>query len=151
MKLQTLFMLLLAVSLIFIIAGSIVADFNKYYDMNATTTDIDPETGETRYDYHNQIQLDILNISGDLTKLGEETGWNRILGGLRVFAKGVITFVLGIFLAVPMVFGLMGALAVDLGLPQEVIDAILPILTVMIVGTTIVMIVKFLHKPSPGV
>jgi len=138
MKLQTIFITLLGVALVFTIVGLIVNDFNTYYTPNEPVKDI----WNSSYDYTQSIQSDFGNISYDLNQIGQqETGWLNILKGLAVFASGVITAIKIVLTSPAKAISLMTYTFNELGIPGQVTA----IFGVILIGVTVIMIVKFMH------
>jgi len=119
----------------------IVADFRVNY----------PEVGnvstsyESQYNYVTNVNSSFLDISSDLEKIGEEeSGWKRILGGLLVFAKGIIVTLLAVITSIPYLTSILAGISSELGVPTQIIAIGL----VSLFASIIIMLIKFLHRST---
>jgi len=141
MKLGTPFFLILLIAFAFTTIALIVADFRVNY----------PEVGnvstsyESQYNYVTNVNSSFLDISSDLEKIGEEeSGWKRILGGLLVFAKGIIVTLLAVITSIPYLTSILAGISSELGVPTQIIAIGL----VSLFASIIIMLIKFLHRST---
>lgn len=146
MKVESLVFIILVVALVFAIIGGIVKDFRVYY----------PEAGnvstswEEKYNYVGAVNGSFFNIQGDIDKMGNaENGWQRILGGLTITAKSLITAILTLLSAPFYIIQILSSVTADLNLPIP--PSIITTVVVMIIVGAIIAIVKFYHRSSPAV
>lgn len=143
MRLQTIFILLLAVALIFGLIGITVRDFRQNYQ---TTEEVDTSY-ETAYSYSSTISGKLASLTSSLSQVGEEKlGWKNILSGLMAIPLAGITAVVMIVESPFYVGNILWGIASKGNIPTDITNLVVPILLTMISGLIIFMLIRFLHR-----
>lgn len=133
MKLGTIVIMVLMVSLVFAAVGNIINDMENYYDVEVNHT-----LGED-YDYTNRINRSVYGIRKDLAKLSDEDeGWFTKTGVLALaLPKASITAAKVLFTSMVYGISILGNIASELTVPS-------PIISALIVGIIIIVVFAIL-------
>ena len=144
MKLQSTFMVVLLIVMLFVIAGGIIADFNLYYGENVST-----QWTETYSENISDINKTFGDLSGQMEQIANTGSKWFIFQAIIAIPSVIINTIIAVIKTPFYLIKMVSQVVVDLKIPSPVINTVLPIAITMLVGSVIFMLVKFWQR-SPG-
>lgn len=141
MKLATPFYILLIVAFIFLSVSLIIADLNTNY----------PEAGNVSTGFSNKynnlsfVDTKASDISSALGKVGEPTGGWKIFEAIVAIPLAIITTIINLIAAIPILGFILAGIATEIGVPPAVANFGM----VAILVAVIIMLIKFYKGSAP--
>jgi len=141
MKLGSPFFIILTITFIVASIGIIIGEFRTNYPEAGV-----PETSYGNYSYFTEMNQSFGDISAEAAKIKYEEGWwNKVMGTIAasmIIFGALITTVSLLITSIPFFSTIITTAGNALGIP----NTILSIAFVAIIGSVVIMIVKFVHK-----